>query len=239
MDIEESDLFRFKQFVVYNPRNVFRVNTDGVLLGAWCDIRHSRHVLDLGCGTGVIALMLYQRNPKLKLTAIDNNKDAISASKVSLGLNNIKDIALQHTSFYDVDIEKLSCDHIISNPPFFLDGSLPTEEVLHNAKHNFSFEDMMHKLHALCSKPRYISMIMPPDTFTHYIDLAMSIGYRLVRKRQVVDKQNVPIRILSTIEYRPDNDCQIIEPNLLIQTGKNRNYTTDYKELTKDFYLNF
>ena len=73
-----NPFFRFKQFTVYHDRCAMKVGTDGVLLGAWTNLSQSRRILDIGTGTGLIALMMAQRVPEVPITAIDIDAEAVN-----------------------------------------------------------------------------------------------------------------------------------------------------------------
>ena len=119
-----NPFFSFKQFTVYHDRCAMKVGTDGVLLGAWTDLSHSHRILDIGTGTGLIALMMAQRSPEAQITAIDLDAEAVSQARDNIQHSPWKDrieALLQDVCTYSIDKK---FDTIVSNPPY-----ITTEEM--------------------------------------------------------------------------------------------------------------
>ena len=117
-----NPFFRFKQFTVYHDRCAMKVGTDGVLLGAWTNLSQSRRILDIGTGTGLIALMMAQRVPEVPITAIDIDAEAVNQANENFSAspwNNRLEAVLQDVCTYT---EKNSFDTIVSNPPYFINS---------------------------------------------------------------------------------------------------------------------
>ena len=112
-----NSVFKFKKFAVNQDQCGMKVGTDGVLLGAWA--RGGNRVLDIGTGTGVIALMLAQRFPKAKITAIDIAEEACRQAKENVSASPFAhQVQVEHTSLQEFEsAERFDC--IVSNPPFF------------------------------------------------------------------------------------------------------------------------
>ncbi len=128
-----NPFFSFKQFTVYHDRCAMKVGTDGVLLGAWTDLSASRHILDIGTGTGLIALMMAQRSPEAQITAIDLDAEAVSQARDNIQHSPWKDrieALLQDVCTYSIDKK---FDTIVSNPPYLTAEEMSElqEEVRH------------------------------------------------------------------------------------------------------------
>ena len=127
--------FQFKQFTIKQDRSGFKVGTDGVLLGAWADISGSDTVLDIGTGTGLLALMLAQRSDA-KITAIEIDLASFEqAGENILDSPWSKRITLIHSPLQKFTTED-KFDLIVSNPPFFQDSLRPTSGSLGISKHD-------------------------------------------------------------------------------------------------------
>ena len=237
---DDAQFFYFKDFKLYNPDSVFRINTDGVLLAAWCALQGNEKVLDLGTGTGVISFILSYRYAGIEVHSIDDNAAAISCLRKSQNLNTgFDNISSECISFFDFDLDLHRVDHIISNPPFFNDGTLPRSDIHQSAKHNFSFSAFWKKVGSTRNKAGKISMILPYETAESFISQGSAYSYTVERRRQVIKESGIPIRLLFTMSCDTEDRDTLVEDDLLIQNGGNRTYTEEYKALTKDLYLNF
>ncbi len=233
--------FRFKQFTIQQHNTAMKVNTDGVLLGAWADIRNARRIVDVGTGTGVVALMLAQRNANAVIDAVEI--DAASAGQAlenvmqsgwSQRINIIHDdflhFASQHAGQYDA---------IVSNPPYFVDSLLPPEATRTIARHA---EQLPHgaliesSLWALSSAGK-LHLILPYVEGTVFIAEAAAKGLYCVRKTTVHSAGNKsPKRLLLSFARKVE---VLHENTLYIHQVGSTDYTPEYKALTGDFYLNF
>ena len=118
-----NDYFQFKQFTVYQQRCAMKVGTDGTLLGAWAQVpTESARILDIGTGTGLIALMLAQRFPQASVLGIDIDQDAVCQAKENVENSPFASrIKIEHANVMDYNNEE-GFDAIVSNPPYFVDA---------------------------------------------------------------------------------------------------------------------
>ena len=133
-----NPFFRFKQFVIDQSRAAMKVGTDGVLLGAWCALRgDEQDILDVGCGSGLIALMAAQRTRDAGIVGIDIDHDSCMQAEENVarspwaGRVHIAEISLQ--DFASATPQRF--DHIVSNPPFFLSSLRSPDRARCNARH--------------------------------------------------------------------------------------------------------
>lgn len=235
-------VFRFKKFSVVNERSAMKVNTDGVLLGAAMTIKSSdRKLLDVGTGTGTIALMAAQRlaGSGALVDAIDI--DEASASEAG---QNFADSDWSETlRAYNLSLDEFASqsddayDLIFSNPPYFEDSLLAPEERRSNARHTangLSYRELLDFASARLSPDGRFSIILPSDQEHHLLRYARMCGlhlFRILRIRTVPRKQ--PSRIIAEFSR---NRCTLPEDEVLTIQNEGK-YTDEYLSLTKDFYL--
>lgn len=215
-----------------------KVGTDGTLLGAWVDISSCKRILDIGTGTGLIALMIAQRNKDAIIDAIDIDLDA--CTQASENVNNSlfsKQIIIHHASFQSfTKTIKASYDLIVSNPPYFTDSLKSPEKKRNLARHNdaLTLSELINFSSTLLSTHGRIALILPyheRDKLLHYA--ALNRLYCVRQTNVIPTAGGQPKRLLT--ELSPQNSHSIPEDLTLEQTRNQR--TEEYQILTKDFYL--
>ena len=219
-----------------------KVSTDSVLLGAWANIKRYKKILDIGTGTGILALMIAQRNELAEIHAVEIDDLAIDDAK-----NNIKNspwenkITLFHKSIQDFSKLRLDTyDHIISNPPFFINSTLGPDKSRNNARHtlSLSFEEILKSSDILLKKEGKLSIILPPNEAKEFQAVAINFGFYCNRKLEIYPKENKAVeRVL--LEYSKIQQVCIKDTLTIQKSDENNDYTEPYKELTKDFYKLF
>jgi tRNA1Val (adenine37-N6)-methyltransferase len=235
-----NDYFKFKQFTIYQDKCAMKVGTDGVLLGAWANVEKADRILDIGTGTGLIALMMAQRsNATIDAVEIDSNacEQVLENVNQSPWSDRIKII---HQSFQDFATEtKTKYDLIVSNPPYFQNALTTPLEKRTKARHNTDLQlaDILTgALHCL-SDSGTLSLILPYIEGSLFIVKAAEQGLYCVRKTNVLPKPGrKPKRLL--LEFKKIKK-PFTEQQLVIELNKRHEYSDDYKNLTKDFYLKF
>ena len=228
--------FTFKQFTIRHDRCAMKVGTDGVLLGAWTDLNHSRHILDIGTGTGLIALMLAQRCPDACITAIDIDADAIGQAKENIQASPWKErveAVLQDVCTYT---EQGVFDTIVSNPPYFINSLKCTDIQRNTARHTDTLdaERLISKVSELLTPDGCFSIILPAEQTDSLLSLAESQGLYPSRQTWVITRPGLsPKRIL--LEFRKTHT--ILQSDELVIELERHVYSEDYIALTKDFYL--
>ena len=225
--------FHFKQFSVQQSAKVFRVGTDGVLLGASASVQDARKILEIGTGTGLIALMVAQRNAEAIITAIEINEYAAAIAaenfRSSPFYNRLK--VLQH-DFKSYNV-KDKFDIIISNPPYFKIN--PSEkDILARQQTELSFGDLISNASQILSESGTFSVIIPFDAGNDFEKRCRKEGLFLVRKTTIFGIQNAsPKRLI--LEFGFENK-KITETELVIEKSPRR-YSDDYLALTQDFHV--
>lgn len=228
--------FTFKQFTIYHDRCAMKVGTDGVLLGAWTNLKNANRILDVGTGTGLIALMLAQRTRDAKITAIDIDADAVGQAKENVLASPWKDrveVALQDVCTYVPDG---LFDIIVSNPPYFVNSLKCPDGQRTTARHTDSLDAnrLIGKVTELLAPEGCFSLILPADQTNELLRIAGEYGLYPSRITRVVTRPGLPPkRVL--VEFR--KTTQICEETELVVELDRHVYSEDYISLTKDFYL--
>lgn len=232
--------FQFKQFSVSHDKSLFKVNFDAVLLAAWADVHDRKYGLDIGAGSGVIALACCQRNLDLQMDAIEI--DSASANEAEENFESspfAERLKMIHTDLQSFALREVpKYDFIISNPPYFQHtNSTPTNSKVQTAKHtnNLSFEDLIIGVKRLMDKEGTFHLILPVAEGEVFIRLAKSKGLHLNKRTKVHGRVGKPIeRFLMTFSLQTTD---VNESELIVQkTGVRHDYTEEYIELVKDFY---
>ena len=229
--------FRFNHFEVRNERSAMKVNTDGVLLGAAATLQESDlRYLDIGTGTGTIALMLAQRSPSARIDAIDI--DAPSAEEAAGNFSASpwpERLRALHTSLQEFRPEGLY-DLIVSNPPYFDNSLLNPDGRTSTARHSLtlSYREIAEFAAGALAPSGRLSLILPADCEKTLCRTLRSFGlhpFRILRIRS--SERKAPSRIIvESSLLRTDSPA---EGELLISKGGK--YSEEYLSLTRDFYL--
>lgn len=231
-----NPFFAFKQFTIYHDRCAMKVGTDGVLLGAWTDVSSSKNVLDIGTGTGLISLMIAQRNDASSIVAIDIDDAAASQAKENVSASPWKEritVINQDICLYQ---PSMRFDTIVSNPPFFIDSLKCPDGQRNTARHTdtLPIQSLLRKGGELLSNDGAFSIIIPYDQSEEIIRLAEGEGLYLVRHTQVVTRPGLPPKRSLLTFRKTKEECKNDE--LTIELDRHV-YTDEYIALTKDFYL--
>jgi tRNA1Val (adenine37-N6)-methyltransferase len=231
--------FRFKQFTVWHHQCAMRVNTDGVLLGAWADVQKAEKVLDIGTGTGIIALMLAQRcNALIHAVEIEENawKQAVYNAENSRWADRIR---IFHEDFtqYDKNCSSLY-DSIVSNPPYFSNSLKNPGKHKTLARHNdaLPFSTLIRGVKSLLKEKGIFSVILPAPT-SEFESEAFITGLNCIRKTFIRSLPDKPVsRVL--LEFSADLSLKPQIEELLIFDCPGV-YSEAYMHLTREFYLKF
>ncbi|ADV44289.1 tRNA1(Val) (adenine(37)-N6)-methyltransferase [Bacteroides helcogenes] len=228
--------FKFKQFTIYHDKCAMKVGTDGVLLGAWAPVANAKRVLDVGTGTGLIALQLAQRNSDAKITAIEIDIAAAKQARDNVlhssWADRIEVVCIDFRNYQSED----KFDLIVSNPPYFINALKCPNKQRCVARHT---EDLNYNLlfsraaHLLCDQG-VISIIIPSEAEKLVLDTAWNHKLLPLHRMRVFTKPEKPCRrVLLTFGFQ-NKEC--IEENICIEVNHNE-FTPEYIALTKDFYL--
>ncbi len=231
--MSNKNIFKFKFFEVEQLESVFKVGTDSLVLGSWINGDYQpKHILDIGSGTGVLSLMMAQKFSDTYILAIDTNPDALALSQANFSRNNKGlQCKVQMIDFFDFD-DTQKFDLLVSNPPYFLDSSIPKTGVLELAKH-LSSKDLIAffiKASNLLSSSGKLYMIFPNDQ--RFVTTAREAGLFAQRILEVFGKPNVLKRLCVQFGFQ---EIALIRERLTIRDEQGR-YTQEYRDLTRDFH---
>jgi tRNA1Val (adenine37-N6)-methyltransferase len=226
-------LFQFKQFAIHQNLNPQKVGTDSMLLGAWSNAKHNQ-ILDIGTGTGILALMLAQQNPSSKIVAIEPDLISLEEARTNFSesrfANQIHGI---HSRLQDFKGDS-KFDLIISNPPYFENSTLSENNSKNKVRHTLDLpiDDLYKHATALLSDDGYLNLIFPFDLEEIHFSTAQKHSLfptKILRTK----KENGEFK-RSLVSYSFKN--KIAEVSEMIVKYTDNRYSKDYIELTKDFY---
>lgn len=233
--------FRFKQFEIVQDHCTMKVNTDGVLLGAWTDPTHCFDILDIGTGTGVIALMMAQKAEQATIVGIEideassleaesNVNNSVFRDKVKIINQSVQDFARLHPHQFDL---------IISNPPFFTGGTFSANENKANVRHTIKLPhgDLLLSVNSLLKPEGKFSLILPYIEGLRFIELAERSNLHVKKITEVRHRKGKNVeRLLILLQKQK---VEIEKDELFIMEEDLQNYSTEFINLTREFYQIF
>lgn len=298
--------FSFKQFTVWQEHAAMRVGTDGVLLGAWCDLsscvsvvipdestdrrqpenvcpadpsqildssnrdqtvwddhvqdereksvcgaqngadaetKKVGRVLDIGSGTGVIALMVAQRTSNAQIDAVEPDsgscEDALRNFAESPWADRLHLHGVTLQEYVSCYAEKVQYDLIVSNPPYFVDSLKAPDPVRNAVRHAVSlpFEELLDGVKTLLAEHGRFAVILPVTEGVLLEKLALERSLHCVRKCLVQTKPGVPPKRVMMEFGR--KSVSLYSGLLIMETERHQEFTEEYRRLTRDFYLKF
>ena len=231
-------VFKFKQFEVDQAGCAMKINTDGVLIAAIASHCSPKNILDIGTGTGVIALMLAQRYAQANIEAVEIDQQAAETAGKNFSASVFKNrLSIKNISIEDYYTDQ-KFDLIVSNPPFFV-NDLKNEEVrkgiARHANANF-FELLIDKSNQLLNEGGEIWLILPVKQANEVIGLATKYDMAAIKRVNIHSDESKPT--FRQIICLSKTKREISESDLYIYASQD-NHTSDYKALLKDFFLAF
>lgn len=225
--------FRFKNFTINQSEKVFRVGTDGVLLGVLATVENAGHILEVGTGTGLISLMLSQRNRNAAILAIDFSKDAAQLAsenfKNSPFSKNLKALEQDFKTFESEE----KFDLIVSNPPYFEKNS-SGKDVIARQQTELSFDDLIEKSVKNLKEQGLFAVIIPFESGDYFSQKCLDFGLHLSKKIKIFGiKTSQPKRLV--LEFGFDKK-EMVEEEFIIEKSP-RIYSNEYLKLTEEFHV--
>lgn len=237
-------MFTFKQFHIDDTHCSMKVGTDGVLLGAWAALHESTNLLDIGTGSGLIALMLAQRNAQAHVTGIELDEAAAADARQNVAASPFAsriNIVCGNVLTYPDAAGGAVFDHIVSNPPYHEEELLPPSARRAAARHTsgggLTFAALLRTAaHVIVPGPQSrFSVILPSPALPTFLPLAAVHGFYLARQTNVVTRPGKPCkRVLLEFRLQPTPTAQTDELVLVADDGGR---SAAYSALCADFYL--
>lgn len=228
-------MFTFKQFEIRQDRCAMKVGTDGVLLGAWARVEHCRRILDIGTGTGLVALMAAQRSGA-EVLGIDLDADAVGQAGENVAASPWKD----RVRVMEADVKEFSnpqlFDAILCNPPYFENSLKCADAARTMARHTdtLTFEELAKSAARLLAPEGEFSVVIPYDRATDMTVSTACCGLFATRQTIVCPYEGAkPKRILMAFSRQGG----MRTPETLCLQDVQRKPTPEYVALVKDFYL--
>lgn len=217
-----------------------KVGTDGTLLGAWAMLPSSGRILDIGTGTGLIAIMAAQRSAQSQITAIDIDSECVEQALQNAAASpwgdriEVINVSLQEyfpTQRFDV---------VLSNPPYFVDSLQSPDAARSVARHTESlrFDDLAKGVSRLLQPSGHFALILPPAEMERFCSAARGVLFTTRRCEVWTTPTSGAKRILAQMQLEPPTTLPINE-KLIIEDHGPQGYSEEYRRLTRDFYLKF
>lgn len=233
-------MFSFKKFTVNQDKCAMKVGTDGVLLGAWAPLHHNPYsILDIGAGTGVIALMLAQRSTAEQVDALEIDEDAYEQATDNFENSPWADRLFCYHAGLDefMDEPEDEYDLIVANPPFYTEDYTTGNEQRNLARFEqaMPFEDLTEAAGLLLSDTGIFAVIIPYKEEDHFIALALENELYPEKITRVKGTPQSEIK-RSLLAFSRNENAVYHTDELVIETARHQ-YTPEYTELVKGFYL--
>ena len=231
--------FTFKQFFVAHDRCAMKVGTDGILLGAWAPVAGVKRILDIGTGSGLLALMLAQRTDEsVTVDAVELDSDAAAqaqenvtqspwADRVTVQAEDVQHWAARQTVKYDL---------IISNPPYYEQGVECATPQREQARYTTMLDHsaLLATATGLITEEGFLCVVLPENIGNTFTQQALNMGWHLRLRTDVAETEaRLPHRVL--LAFSPKKG-ECFSDRLVIR-GPDQRYSDGYTALTQAFYL--
>lgn len=232
--------FQFKQFTIQQDKCAMKVGTDGVLLAAWAPIHHKPFsILDIGAGTGVIALMLAQRSHAEQIDALEIDEDAYEQAVENFENSPWADRLFCYHAGLDEFMEEPEDEYdlIVSNPPFYTEDPSTGNEQRDKARFTQSlpFEDLVEAASLLLSDDGIFAVIIPFKEEDKFVVLAKEFDLFPIRLTRVKGTPDTEVK-RSLLAFSRNEKATPAIDELVIEISRH-NYTPEYTAFTRDFYI--
>jgi len=234
-------IFHFKQFSIVQHHAAMKVNTDSVLLGAWIDSVDPKTILDIGTGTGILALMMAQRFPDAEIDAVEIDHGACQDARINFSAS----VWGNRIRLHEADVNQWSSradgshryDLILTNPPFFKNSLLSESMIKRSARHQTTLNilDLLQLASSILSEKGQIALIFPIEGFREIKNAAATCNMYLNRMCLVRSKpESSPHRFLGAFS-KQHGAC--LEEWHTLKAAQGNSYSQEHLDLTEAFYL--
>jgi tRNA1Val (adenine37-N6)-methyltransferase len=233
--------FSFKQFTIFHDQCAMKVGTDGVLLGAWVKVSGAAKILDVGTGTGLIAMMMAQRSASAAIDAVEiDEKASLQARENVTACPWNNRITIIHDSYQHLAATTSArYDLVTCNPPFFRNALLSPLASRSVARHDtdLSYQDLLHQATAIMTNQGRLAVIVPARESESFMEIAHLQGLYISRLLKIKALPDRPVsRVM--MEFSRKRGLPEEEGTLIVRKQDRITYTEEYRELTGNFYLN-
>jgi len=237
--ITMSKPFQFKEFSIEQDRCAMKIGTDGVLLGAWTSIQNPYSILDIGAGTGILALMLAQRSDAEQIDALEIDEDAYEQCVENFENSPWADRLFCYHAAFDEFVEEMEdekYDLIISNPPFHSSGSSEDRSSREVARFQdaLPFEELVCGVAKLLSENGTFSLIIPKEEEENFIRLASEQKLYPIKITEV--KGTASSKVKRSLISFSFHKSETQKSELILEESRHQ-YTRDYQKMVSPFYL--
>ncbi|MEW6774024.1 MAG: tRNA (adenine(22)-N(1))-methyltransferase TrmK [Bacteroidota bacterium] len=239
-----KDWFYFKQFKIYQPyKDVMKVSTDSVLLGCYANVIGKNFGLDIGCGTGLLALMLAQKNSNLKIIAIDINENAYKCAQQNVLNSKFANQIEVFKSSLQEFIQQFNqhlFDIIICNPPYYSNSLQSPIKYKNTYRHqeDLKYDELLNAVSLLMSNEGNFYVLIPYYEVNKFNEILQGFSLYIHSEMAVYSNANKPLPYLYIMDIKKEKTDKADFRKLIIMNDEGQ-YTEEYKKFTKDFYLNF
>lgn len=232
-------MFNFKKFSVNDALCAMKVGTDGVLIGAWADVEGAKHILDMGTGSGLIALMVAQRNEEAHIEAIDIDEGAVLQARKNIEASPWRERIVVAHSDANSYTSSQRFDHIVSNPPFFTTTLLSPDERRAAARHcsALTYDDIVAAAERLLVPGGRLSLILPTPEAVQFRRVAFGRLWLSRETTVFTRKGDAPKRTMMEFTLCDAPLMPRVDALEIYDVGGT--YSDKYRRLTEDYYLKF
>jgi tRNA1Val (adenine37-N6)-methyltransferase len=233
-----NQFFKFKQFTIWQDQTAMKVCTDACILGAFVDVKNTKRILDMGTGTGLLALMMAQRT-KAQIEAVEIDEQTYNQAVKNVDESILKNqIKVFNKNIIDFDSDKF--DLIVSNPPFYQNSLQSPDNQVNKALHSteLSFEELAQSVNRLLDDEGKFVVLLPTFETNEFIKIAQQNNLFLHHQLTIRHDESKPIfRVISTFKKVQMLDYQV--DSLLIWKENGKAYSDQFRDLLREYYLIF
>ena len=229
--------FHFKQFSVRHDKCTMKVGTDAVLLAAWADVSAAHQILDIGTGSGVIALMIAQRTlPSAHIEAVEIEKESADQAAENFGSSPWRSRLKLHQLAIQEFFPSLRFDLITTNPPYFNKSLEPPCKKRHHVRHTvtLTYEDLLCAVERLLTSNGKFNLILPYNEAILFSDLALQYGLFCNRRYNFKTRNEKPFE-RTLMEF--SKQAQSVETGEILLYDKGVQWSSSYQHLISEFYI--
>ena len=231
--------FTFKRFFIAHDRCAMKVGTDSILLGAWAPVAQATRVLDIGSGSGLLALMLAQRTAdKVEIDAVELDGEAAAQAAENVAGSPWP----QRIHIHQADIltwaarQEQRYPLIVSNPPYYTPGPACATSARDKARatHTLNHESLLQSAEMLIGEEGFFCLVLPEEEGNRFVSMAQARGWHLRFRNDVAENSTrLPHRVL--LGFSPAVG-ELLQERMVIR-GPDQRYSPAFCSLTQDFYL--